>query len=117
MKKTILLAVLSTTIFLGGCLGQSQPAVKTQESTPIPSQVQQTLSQNPEVKEAYFFLDKKVMVFKNGQYQALDKEVTLSDGSVLSANGEVKKGATVYKLKEGQSITADGKVMEESKFK
>jgi len=111
------LILISSAVFLGGCLGQTSQTAKTQEATPIPSKVQQVMSQNPEVKEAYFFLGGKVMVFKNGQYQTLEKEATLSDGSVLSTSGEVKKNATIFQLKDGQSITSDGKVMEESKYK
>lgn len=116
MKKIILIMLVLGGVVLGGCLGQKSTSLKSEEITPVPSSVQETLSQNPEVKEAYFFLGGKVMIFKNGKYTKLDKNVTLSNGSILTVKGEVRSAKTLQ-LKEGQSITIDGVVMEESKYK
>ena len=54
----------------------------------------------------------KLMVMKGGIVTSLDKDLTLTNGTVIKVDGTVKSadGATI-KLKEGEAIGLDGKLI------
>lgn len=54
----------------------------------------------------------KMMMVKNGQFTALDHEMTMSNGTKVMADGTcTKKDGTKMLLKEGQHIDMDGKLI------
>ena len=57
----------------------------------------------------------KVVEMKNGQWVAIDKTVTCTDGCKVMPNGDVvMKDGMKMKLKEGESIDKDGNMMDKS---
>lgn len=115
MKKLFLLAGLVFAVVLAGC----GPQPKTGNSPSPTSRMKvETVTPGAEVKESYFLKNGVMMVFRNGQYSTMEQDVKLLDGSLLTKNGELKRpDGTVVKLKNNQSVTVDGKILEESMYK
>ena len=86
----------------------------TAQSTP--QKDPQKTEQTKPAKETYMFKGGKVMEMKGGAWVATDRELTLSNGTKVSASGTVtKKDGTSVMLKEGESIDANGNWMAASK--
>jgi hypothetical protein len=61
--------------------------------------------------DGYYYKDGKTYAVKNGQKTEVDREVTLSDGTVITKDGSyTKRGGTSTKFKEGEYIDMDGNV-------
>ncbi|MBI3385445.1 hypothetical protein HY030_04600 [Candidatus Gottesmanbacteria bacterium] len=115
MKKIFLLLGLASALVLAGCGPQ-----KTVENSSAPTSglKVETLTPGAEVKESYFLKNGVMMVFRNGQYSNMEKEISLQDGSIVGKTGLVRrKDGTTFQLKEGQSITVDGRILEPPIYK
>lgn len=49
-----------------------------------------------------------VMVYENGQWVPVTGEITLSDGSVVTQRGEVKRDGRMVNLEEGYTVNRSG---------
>lgn len=56
--------------------------------------------------------ESKLYIYKNGEWVLVEKDITLADGTVITVNGEVKKGDKVIKLKEGEKVTTVGEFID-----
>jgi ribosomal protein S4E len=65
----------------------------------------------PKSKDCCIMKDGKMMTKKDGKMEAMDKDMTMSNGSICAVNGEVtmKDGKKVM-LTEGEAIGMDGKI-------
>ena len=62
-------------------------------------------------KDCMMMKDSKMIVMKNGMSMSMDSTMTLKNGTMVMTDGTVKMAdGTTKKLKEGQSIDADGKI-------
>ncbi|MEP7252966.1 MAG: DUF6799 domain-containing protein [Ginsengibacter sp.] len=67
-------------------------------------------SQDGQMHDGFIMKKGKMIAIKNGQTKLLDKNITLSNGSIVMANGTVKmKDGKTKVLKEGDYISVDGK--------
>lgn len=115
MKKLFLLLGLSSALVLSGC-GLQKTADKT--SITKSGMKVETATTGAGVVETYFYKNGAMMVFRNGQYFNMDNDIALQDGSILTKSGELKKkDGSIVKLKNSQSVTIDGKILEESMYK
>ncbi len=56
--------------------------------------------------------ESKLYVYKNGEWVLVDKDITLADGTIITVNGEVKKGDKTINLKEGEKVTTVGEFID-----
>ena len=65
---------------------------------------------DPKTKDYVVMKEGKMLLVKNGKTTAMDKEMTLSDGTRVMSDGKVmmKDGSTKL-LEEGETLTLDGK--------
>ena len=114
MKKLFLLGIVAIAVVLTGCSHQ-----KTVEKPSVSTSGMKVETITPgAAKESYFLKNNVMMVFRNGQYSNMDNDVLLQDGSLLTRSGELrKKDGVVVKLKNNQSVTVDGRILEESTYK
>ncbi|MBL0052574.1 MAG: hypothetical protein IPP29_14230 [Bacteroidetes bacterium] len=62
--------------------------------------------------DGYMMLNGKMMVVKNGELSTMEKDVTLTDGTIIMKSGYyMKKGETKLMFKEGEHIDTMGKTM------
>lgn len=116
MKKLFLLIGVVSALVLAGCT--HQPTTSKTSPSPTSGMKTETVTPGTEVKESYFLKNNVMMVFRNGQYSNMDNDIALQDGSLLTKAGELKKkDGSVVKLKNNQSVTIDGKILEESMYK
>ncbi len=75
-----------------------------------------TSSQNPmpiKVTNCIYMMENKVMIMKSGHSRALKISTTLSDGSVVTPDGNIiSKNGKVIMLTNGQCIDMDGNIAE-----
>lgn len=65
-----------------------------------------------DVKDCVMMKDGKLMVMKGSSVTALDTDLTLTNGTVVKTDGTVKSAdGTAMKLKEGEAIDMDGKMI------
>ena len=72
------------------------------------------------MKDCVMMENGKMTVMKDGKVMDLTSDMSLSDGSMVSANGKVtKKDGSTKTLKEGEGVYMDGKMtkMKMSKVK
>ena len=62
-------------------------------------------------KDCVMMKDGKMMVMKNGQTIGMDKDMTMSNGTMVMKDGSVKmKDGTTMMMKEGDCIYMNGKM-------
>ena len=62
-------------------------------------------------KDCVMMKDGKMMMMKNGKMKAMDKDITMSDGTVCMMDGTCKmKDGTTMMMKEGETCDMDGKM-------
>jgi hypothetical protein len=65
------------------------------------------------MKDHIMMKDGKVMMIKEGKSMPLDKELALTNGAKVTADGSVTlKDGTKTMMKEGEMMTMDGAVMQ-----
>lgn len=65
------------------------------------------------MKDCCMMKDGKMMCMKGGKTMAMDKDMTMKDGTTVMKDGTVKmKGGKTMKMKNGESIDMDGKMSE-----
>ncbi len=122
MKKNVFLGlVLSCSIFSFAQKPTKKDTIKSNRiitekgidymdntnATPQSAKVPENLK-----KDCCAMLDNKMMCIKNDKKSAMESDVTLKNGTVVTTNGAVKKGAKVIQLKNGECIDMDGNVKE-----
>lgn len=100
MKKIFFTAAI---MLLGyGAFAQTETDRKT---TQDPATTQQTGRH----ANGYILKDGKVMMVKDGNMSLIQKDITLSNGTVIMADGSyMEKGKAKMKLRDGDHITTDG---------
>lgn len=69
------------------------------------------------MKDGVKMKEGKLWLIKNGEKTELTEDLTLSDGSVIMANGTVKlKDGTTKSLADGDFVGMDGKWMKKDKM-
>lgn len=69
-----------------------------------------------QMKDCVMLKDGKVMVMKGSAVTALNGDLTLTNGTVVKSDGTVKASdGTTMKLKEGEKIDMDGKMLKKDK--
>ena len=53
-------------------------------------------------------VEKKVMVYRNGNWVAADSDVTMTNGTVVKVNGEVVKDGKTRTLEDGEVVNTSG---------
>jgi hypothetical protein len=100
MKKVIMFLLVA-----GTCTTAAVAQDTTKSATP-------KMEKSLQMKDCVMMKDGKLMVMKSGSVTPLDKELTLSNGSIISLDGTVKAtDGTKLKLKEGEAIGLDGKLI------
>ncbi|HLG33867.1 MAG TPA: DUF6799 domain-containing protein [Bacteroidia bacterium] len=101
MKKLIVL--FTATVF--GVNGFAQEPVVTGKEQSVPTQVHKA------VKDGISFNAGKAWLIKDGQTTALDKEITLRNGTRVTPSGSlIFQDGTKAKLQEGDFVYMDGAV-------
>lgn len=67
-------------------------------------------------KEQVMMKDGKMMMMKDDKWVAMDKDMTLADGTVIMADGNVMKDGKKRMLKDGEGVDMNGKVMSHDKM-
>lgn len=68
-----------------------------------------TTQQTGRHANGYILKDGKVMMVKDGNMSLIQKDITLSNGTVIMADGSyMEKGKAKMKLRDGDHITTDG---------
>jgi hypothetical protein len=97
MKKLFLLALLSL-FTLAMNAQQTNTKMKTQKSTSMS-------------KDCVMMENGKMMVMKGGQSSDLTQDMTMSNGTVVMADGTVKmKNGKTMKLKNGDCVWMNGNI-------
>lgn len=100
MKKVIMFLLVA-----GTCTTAAVAQDTTKSATP---KMEKTL----QMKDCVMMKDGKLMVMKGGTVSPLDKELTLTNGNVIKLDGTIKStDGTTMKLKEGEAIGLDGKLI------
>lgn len=115
-KKALLLVGLSFSLILGACNRSTTVTKEVFPSTSGTTGISETTQNNTQA--VYYMTSGKMMMVKDGKVQEMSTEQTLADGSVVKTNGEVvKKDGSKMMLKNGESVTMDGRVVVESPYK
>ena len=111
--KTILV-VITTFIITSGAYAQtdsttnkmSPPEINNPNDGIVQSPSRDTMTTHP---DGYTMQNGKMMVVKDGKVTMMEKDVTLSNGTVIMTNGYyMKKGGTKMMMKEGQHMDVYG---------
>ena len=95
-------------LFLVAVIGTT--AALAQEATPISTQEMKPVHMKMN-GDGVTMENGKMMVVKGGKMSAMDKEVTLTNGSVVTTDGTIKlQDGTSKKLKNGDCVYMDGKI-------
>ncbi len=106
MKK---LSVLLSVMMFVCCSVFAQDATKMQQP-PSPASPPMPMHK---MNEAIFMQQGKMMMIKDGKLVAMDKEMTLVNGTKVMTDGTVMmKDGTKKTMKNGDRITMDGKMIE-----
>ena len=113
MKKVILLII--AVAVSGVMYSQYDSANRMNKSKDYSSTKSKNYSSSDSLKkhhpDGYVMKEGKVMKIKDGKFTTLDKDVTLSNGTVIMKNGSyMKNGETKMMLKEGEHIDLQGNV-------
>ena len=100
MKKVIMFLLVA-----GTCTTAAVAQDTTKAATP-------KMEKSLQVKDCVMMKEGKLMLMKGSSITPLDKELTFTNGSVISLDGTVKSSdGTTMKLKEGEAIGLDGKLI------
>ena len=117
MKKVILLII--AVAVSGVMYSQYDSANKMNSPKDYNSSKTKNYSSSDSLKkhhpDGYVMKDGKVMKIKDGKFTTLDKDVTLSNGTVIMKNGSYMKGENKMMLKEGELIDLQGNVVKNYK--
>lgn len=111
--KTILV-VITTLIITTSAYAQtdstngkmSPPEINNPNDGIIQSPTQDTLTTHP---DGYTMQNGKMMIIKDGKVTMMEKDVTLSNGTVIMSNGYyMEKGGAKIMMKEGQHMDIYG---------
>ena len=62
--------------------------------------------------DGYMIQNGKMMMVKNGKMTMIEKDITLSNGTMIMRNGNyINKGGTKMMMKEGQHMDMSGKMI------
>ena len=82
------------------------------------NQNQNNHTMNNSSSDGYRLQNGKVMMSKNGQMTAMDKEMTFSDGSRLRSDGTImRKDGSRLIIKDGEYVDLTGKLVKSDKNK
>ena len=108
MKK-VLLSAFAFTLAMGAFAQNSDSTSSINKSE---------VHQKMDSHDGVIMKDGKLLVSRNGQATQVTQDVTLNDGTTVTADGTVKKtDGTSITLKEGDYVTADGKLGNLDKWK
>ncbi|RYG42437.1 MAG: hypothetical protein EOO01_23135 [Chitinophagaceae bacterium] len=109
MKKLLSLAAMA--LFFASCQSQKNEdhtvtTADTTMSTPAETTTTTTYTQyrDGDVK----MVERKVMVYRNGNWVVADSDVTMTNGAVVKVNGDVVKDGKTRKLEEGEVVNTSG---------
>lgn len=86
-----------------GAFAQTETDSKMQNPT--------TAQQTGRHPNGYILKDGKVMMVKDGNMSLIQKDITLSNGTVIMADGSyMEKGKSKMRLKDGDHIGMDGSI-------
>jgi hypothetical protein len=78
---------------------------------PMDQRVNVQTSKNEKYADGYLFRNGKVMLIQNGKMTLVEKDVTLSNGTLIMHNGNyMVKGGKKIMLKDGEHMDMNGKV-------
>ncbi len=101
MKKLIMFLLIA---------GTCTTAAVAQDSTKMAKP--EKMEKMHDMKDCVMMKDGKVMVMKGNNVMALDKDLTLANGTTVKNDGSVKMAdGTAMQLKEGEAIDMEGKVI------
>lgn len=107
MKRII---VLATALFLG-------LAVSAQEKT-MDKKADQKMDHKMAMKHCVMMKDGKMMMAKNGDTTAMEKNMTMSNGTMVMTDGMCKmKDGKTMKMQDGDCMCMDGKMMKKKTAK
>ena len=100
--KNVFLTMIAVALSFGAFAQEKLPAKDT-----VPTE------QKTQKKDIYVMKDSKMWQIKSGQKSELTEDVTLTNGTIVMANGTVKKsdGQTIA-LKNGQFVDLEGNIGE-----
>ena len=100
MKKLIL--TFAAIIVTCGVFAQTDPATKKADTD-------KTTQKQYRHPNGYMMKDGKMMIVKDGNLMLIQKDITLSNGTVIMADGNyMEKGKSKMKLKDGDHVDMDG---------
>src|SRR5215469_10097473 len=68
------------------------------------------------MKDCCMMKDSKMWCMKDGKTMAMDKDMTMKNGTVVMKDGTVKeKNGKTWKMKNGESVDMEGKMMDMAK--
>ncbi len=110
MKRILSLAAMA--LIFASCQSQQKESEITTESadttmsTPAETTTTTTYTQyrDGDVK----MVEKKVMVYRNGNWVVADSDVTMSNGAVVKVNGDVVKDGKTRRLEDGEVVNTSG---------
>lgn len=114
--KKVLLGIAIVTITSGAIAQSKVPDSSNknqyQKNKTTQNQTQQQYPGGQEHPDGYMFQKGKMMQIKNGKMTLLDKDVTLSNATVITRNGHyTKKGGINTPFKEGEHMDMMGNMI------
>ncbi|HMK03145.1 MAG TPA: DUF6799 domain-containing protein [Ferruginibacter sp.] len=112
MKKIMAIAIIAASMAACNTQDKSTTTVEGMDSTATVSGdtarfVNTNVTYIPGEGDV-MYRERKVVVWKNGQWVDADGDVTLENGIVVSKNGEVRRGDDVVVLEEGVTVNRSG---------
>lgn len=107
MKKLILMVIVSMSLGVYAQTGSANGKMNSADGYKSSG----SMSDSP--KDGYVMKDGKMMMVNNGTFTMMDKDMTLSNGTVLMTNGKYMKKGSGKKmmLKEGEGFDMEGNMM------
>ena len=123
MKHTIILAC-ATAVVLASCNSSTDTTSRTTDTTVTstdPGVNSTTTTTSTNTSTAYSpgegdvsYHNRKVMVYRNGNWVESDKDVTLDDGTVIRRNGYVVRNGEEVKLEDGGTVDKSGRFFDKA---
>lgn len=110
MKKLLYIAILATTFTACNNADTNNDGVVNNDTlvTTTTTTTAATTTTYTPVEGDATYRGGALMVYKNGDWVAADKDVTLDNGVVVYKNGEVKKDSKTVVLNDGEVVTKTG---------
>lgn len=75
-------------------------------------------SKSQNYPDGYLYQNGKVVLVTNGETTPVDEDITLTNGTVITSNGNYTvKGGTITKFKEGEHMDLSGKIVQRTKVR